>query len=93
MKIWVEKVVTYDHLPVGKMHFHVRFAEEDARFHRSCAVIVFIDSQDRRGLHELKTQAIDDAKAFLREIVGAPEVPAKTAAPEAAVPDRIKGLH
>jgi hypothetical protein len=92
MKVWVEKVVTYDHLPVGKMHFHVRFAEEDARFHRSCAVIVFIDSRDRRSLNDLKTQAIDDAKAFLREIVGA-EVPAKAALPETTTPGGVEEFH
>lgn len=69
MKVWVEKVVTYDHLPVGKMHFHVRFAEEDARLHRSCEVIVFVDSRDRRNFDELKVHAIDEAKLFLREIV------------------------
>lgn len=69
MRVWVEKIVTYDHLPVGKMHFHVRFAEEEPRFHRSCEVIVFVDIRDKRNLHELKVHAINEARAFLREIV------------------------
>lgn len=45
-------------MPTDKAHFHVLFAEEQVRSHRTREDVVFLDKNDSRPLTELKADAV-----------------------------------
>lgn len=75
MKVVINKIIPFDDMPTDQAHFHVLFAEEAVKYHRTCEVVVFIDKNDSRPMPELKDEAVRRAYDFLAEVVarrGAP---------------------
>jgi hypothetical protein len=75
MRVWISKIIPYDNVPTDMMHFHVSFADETERYHRSCEVVVFVDKRTTRGIHSLKEEAVEKAYEFLNEVVSLHALP------------------